>query len=373
MMRALEENLAEWARRQVAALAAQSKLFGTLRTVPADQTNLPALQATETGLQAIVLELQPTNPGPEVGPDAGVGEHLLQFTARALLRCFGTDKPLADGDAGSIQPCVAHSHRVDVVLLSLLSLLRERQHPAPDGAVSAAPASLLGETPGGAFVASEGARTVRLDWQVTGTGPAVPHTEGGRRLWELPLTAICVFRLSPLALEGGRILQVDAVVARRGGTPGQMELAVYAPARAITLDHFAGLGNTVLIELSSRDVFTLGDLDRLGTAGVVGLAAGLRSATPAERSVLGGLAGINEARHEYGGVFAGTWLNPALLALPARALLAPTTAEQAVIDQAGLPAEITAAITAVAVPAASALRPEYRETVAVGTLVVQGR
>ncbi|HYG59959.1 MAG TPA: hypothetical protein VD902_17985, partial [Symbiobacteriaceae bacterium] len=106
---------------------------------------------------------------------------------------------------------------------------------------------------------------------------------------------------------------------------------------------------------------------------VAALAQGLGTATGDERTVLNQLAEIAEMRKGPVGELASTWLDPRLLALPARALMAPTPAELAVMSQVMLTPQVALAMNVAGAPVAVALRPEHRETVTVGTLLIRGR
>lgn len=369
MMRGVEEHLAEWARREIERLGAQSALFGTLKvlTTAGGTTNL---KPEETALRVKVVDLAPAPEGRDVGPDTGVGDHLLHMTARVLLSLIGP--AVTRGIDVAVEPPAAHVHGVDLVVLALLARLRERPVPGPDGGEPAGPGAELGTAPGGAVAASAGPRRALLSWQVAAVGGASVYEGSSQRKWEIPLTLACTFRLSPVELEGGRILQVETALTGPG-LPGKVEMSVYGPAEALSLDRFDGLGDAVLVELSAQGVTTLGELGRLGQAGAAALAEGLATAAPAERAVLTQLAEMVSWRQGAAADLAATWVDPRLLALPARALLAPTEAERIVLSHVMLPPAVASAVRIMGQPVAIALRPESREQVRVGTLLAGRR
>lgn len=374
MIRALEQHLAAWAKGQLEALAAQSGLFGSVRTVVGslDLPNGPPMGADEVAVLVQVQSLAPEPENRDLGPAPVTDGPMVHLAARVALRLIGRNVTVGAGGGRQVSPPGAQFHRVDLAALTLLALLRERPGPAPDGAPTPLDAE-LGARVAGAATAARGARSAFLSWSgvmVSDTG-IVPENARNDRQWDIALTASCAFRLSPAPLEGGRIVRIESETALQDTGLRLSVDPVYGSVDTLPLSWFTGLGDAVLTELMDHEVSTLGDLGRIGGAGTANLAGELRTASSQERTVLGQLAAMAELRRGPGFTSAVYAQDADLMALPARALLAPTPEEAELISQVVTTPELSNQIAVYAVPVASALQPGQRDRVAVGTLLIR--
>lgn len=319
-----------------------------------------------------VDRLVPAAENRDLGPAPVTQGPVLHMKAAVSVHILGDANVLPAAAGRAFQPPQAHLHRVDLVAVTLLSLLRDRPGPAPDVAEPAGLDSVQGAHPQGAASAAQGSRKAHLYWTALEPGEAtvVASNGKGQREWVIPLTAACTFRLSPAELSGGRILEITQEQETNGS---HRQVAIYAPAEAIPLDHFSGLSEPVLTELGAADISTLGHLGRLGVDRVGEIATGLRTASPAERNRLSELAGTAVLRQANRGNLGAVPLDPDVLALPGRALLAPSPAEAAILARLVNSPGTADLVTLVAVPVAFALKADCRETVKVGTLLNGGR
>ncbi|MFZ5824100.1 MAG: hypothetical protein ACOY94_07220 [Bacillota bacterium] len=377
MIRAMEAHLAAWAQRQIQALSAESDLFGHVRAVPGQLALPPGppLGATEVAALTLVESLLPQPEDRDLGPRPVTDGAGLHLRAQLTLRLLGRPGPYP-GDSGiEISPAAAQAHRVDLAALTLLALLKEQPGPTPDGPVAPLLDLDQGEQPGGAAAAAHGSRRAHLAWTLWEVGQVsvIANNDDNLRQWDLALTVACQFRLSPAALEGGRILQIGGEIEIQNKPSRVMEAALYAPAEALALSWFDGLSDGVIAELSEQALHTLGDLGRLGPARVGAIAAELRTAAPAEESLLAHLATMAVAR-QTGLELAPQYLqDPVAFALPGRALLAPTPDESEILSRFITSVEAHAQIAMLALPVVTALKPPRREQVTLGTLLERGR
>lgn len=372
MIRALEEHLAAWMKAELTRLAGESALFGPIGTVTGDLTLPAPLPEGEIGLLVRADSLVPVPESRDLGAAPVTQWAALHLQARVSLRVAGAATPLADAPGRDVAPPGAHVHRVDLAALTVLALLKERPAPAPDWAEPPAFADTLGKQPAGAVTAAQGLRQAQLYWTAIEAGEATigAAEEGGWRLWDIPLTALCTFRLSPAALSGGSILQIGQTLdVQDGAGSRRIGSALYAAAEAIPLSFFAGLGDPALVELAQRGIGTLGALVSLDAAALAELTAALKSAMPEERSLLGQLADMARLRRTAAASLGSFALEPDVMALPARALLDPTPEEKELlvreVDTAGLYDHLAV----LAVPVASLLAADKRERVSVGVIM----
>jgi hypothetical protein len=377
MMQAMEGHLAAWAQRQIQALSTESDLFGHVRAVPGRLVLPPGppLGPAEVAALVQVLSLRPQPENQDLGPRPVVYGHGLHLTAQVAFRLLGRTAAYAAGGDLVFTPAAAEVHRVDVAALTLLALLKEQPGPAADVPVTPLLAQEQGAQPAGAATAAHGARKVYLSWTAWKVGEVTvtPVSDDNLRQWDIAVTATCQFKLSPAALEGGRIMLIGSEVAVKNQKVKTVAASVYAPAESLPLGWFEGLGDSVVAELADHAVTTLGDLGRLGPARTGALAAELRTATPGEESLLAQLATMAVSRQivledapRYGH-------DPDAFALPARALLAPTMEEAEVLDRFIPSPEVHAQVTLLAVPVTTALKPARREQVTIGSLLIRGR
>ncbi len=376
MIQAMEGHLASWAQKQIQALSTESDLFGHVR-VAAGQLDLPSgppLGNTEVAALVQVQSLVPRPENRDLGPrpvTAGAGVHL---TATVVFRLLGRTAPYAAGGGLELTPAAAEFHRVDLAALTLLALLKEQPGPTADAPVLPLLELEQGARPAGAASAAHGARRAHLAWTAWEVGEVTltPSGEGQYRQWDIGLTASCQFRLSPAALEGGRILQIGGELNVQNKPLSVRTAAVYGPAELLPLSWFDGLSDGVIAELEDHAIGTLGDLGRLGAARVGALASELRTAAPAEETILGQLANMAAIRQTALELVPLYRLDPAALELPGRALLAPTPEEEEVLQQVITSPEIHTQMLMLAAPVVAALRPDRREQVVLGTLLIRG-
>jgi hypothetical protein len=316
--------------------------------------------------------LVPAAENRDLGPAPVTEGPVLHMKAAVSVQILGEAQVLPAAAGRTVLPPQAHLHRVDLVAVTLLSLLRDRPGPAPDVAQPAGLDSVQGAQPQGAASAAQGSRKAHLYWTALEPGEAtvVARNAQGLRAWAIPLTAACTFRLSPAELSGGRILEITQAQETNGN---HRQVAIYAPAEAIPLDHFSGLSQPVLTELGAADISTLGHLGRLGVARIGQIAAALRTASAAERNRLSELAATAVLRQTNGANLSAVPVEPEVMALPGRALLAPTPAEAAILARLVGSPGTSDLVTLLAVPVAFALKTDRRETVKVGTLLNGGR
>jgi hypothetical protein len=371
MIRALEEHLAAWMKDRLQELAAQSGLYGPVRTVAGD-IDLPPAPPMAPGEVAVLVRVDRLTPAPENRDlaHAPVTESsALHMSALINVHILGEASVLAAAAGRDVKPAQAHLHRVDLVVMTLLSLMRERSGPTPDLAEPPELDAVQGEFPQGATSAAQGSRKAHFYWTALEPLDATvtPKNAKNQREWAIPVHAACTFRLSPAELSGGRMLQI-AGEHEAVGAPDR-EVTIYAPAEAIPLDHFSGLSDQVLTELGELEISTLGHLGRLSVARVTEITTGLRTATAAEKTLLGQLAAADAARLERYEELRGVPMEPDALALPARALLLPTPGESAVLALVTGDPAIQTLVSQLAVPVAFALKTDRRETVKVGSLL----
>lgn len=377
MIQAMEAHLAAWAQRQIQALSGESELFGHVRAV-AGRLALPPgppLGATEVAALVQVGSLLPQPENQDLGPRPLVDGHGLHLTAQVIFRLLGRTAPYAPDPELIFTPPAADFHRVDVAALTLLALLKEQPGPAADVPVTPLLEQEQGAQPPGAATAAHGARKAYLFWTAWKVGEVTVTPINGENLrqWDIALTATCRFKLSPAALEGGRILQIGGETTVRGKKVKSMAASVYAPAESLPLGWFNGLSDSVVAELADHAVTTLGDLGRLGAAQTGALASELRTADPAEEGLLAQLATMAVNRQI---VLEDPPLyiqDPEAFALPARALLAPTPEEAELLDRFVPSPQVHAQVTLLALPLTTALKPARREQVTLGTLLIRGR
>jgi hypothetical protein len=198
MIRGLEAQLAAWAERQLAALAAASGLFAGVSVAAGDSAAGVTVDVTVTGI----------TPEPErhgLGQASAAEALAMHMQARVTLSVAGPAEVMAGAPGRQFTPDGPTTCQADLVALTLLALLQERSQPAADGAALSPP------EPAGVAEAAEGARKAELAWGQFQPGEPVLQSVGGQRRWEIPLTVPCTFRLSVAPLEGGRILQIQRV------------------------------------------------------------------------------------------------------------------------------------------------------------------
>jgi hypothetical protein len=377
MIRTLEQHLAAWAERELESLGAQSGLLGAVRAVPGALA-LPPDQPLAEGEVAVLVSLSSVAPRPEnqdLGPAPVTRDATLGFTAAGVMRVMARNVPYVTASSTvAVAPAAATIHPVDVAAMTLLASLRERSVPGGSGAGGGAPE--LGARPSGTASVTGAGRRAGLSWTgfMPGAGTVSDTADGLHRVWEVAVSADCTYRLSPAPLEGGRILRLEAQHETESGSLVQThQFTVYGPAEQLPLDWFSGLSQAVLAELASRDLTTLGAVGRLGPAGAAAMAAGLAAASADERGLLEDLAAVAELRQAAAELPSLLSLKPEPLALSARALLAPTAPEAALLAELITSLGLSNRIATTAVPIAFALRPEQRERVTVGTLLTVGR
>lgn len=376
MIQAMEGHLAAWAQRQIQALSAESDLFGHVRAVAGRLTLPPGppLGQTEVAALVQVASLGPQPENRDLAPRPVVEGAALHLTARVTFRLLGRISPYPAGGGLAISPPPAEVHRVDVAALTLLALLKGQPGPAADGPLPPLIALEQGVQPDGAATAAHGARRASLAWTAWEVGEITvnPNTDENLRQWDIGLTAALQFRLSPAALEGGRILQIGGELNVKQPTR-VMDATVYATAESLPLGWFDGLSDGVLAELEDHAITTLGDLGRLGPARVSALAAELRTADEGEEATLAHLAAVAVARQTALAAEPRYGQHPAAFALPGRALLSPTPAEAEALEPLLSSPEAQVQVQSLALPVINALRPARREQVTVGTLLIRGR
>lgn len=377
MIQAMEAHLAAWAQRQIQALSTESDLFGHVRTVAGQLTLPPGQPLGQTEVAALVLlrSLQPQPEDRALGPRPVIEGAALHLTARVTFRLLGRTSPYQAGSDITFSPALASYHRVDVAALALLALLKEQPGPVPDGPILPLIDLPQGERPPGAASAAHGSRRAHLAWTgwEVGEVEVTPSNGDSLRQWDIALTAACQFRLSPAALEGGRILQIGGELSVQNKPLKLMEAALYAPAEALPLGWFEGVSDGVIAELEEQGLTTLGDLGRLGPARMGDLAAELRTAGPAEESLLAQLATMAVARQTGLELSPLYQQDPVAFGLPGRALLAPTSEEAEILTRFIPTVEVHAQVALLALPVITALKAARREQVTLGTLLTRGR
>jgi|GEM_PF-3477577 len=376
MIQAMEAHLASWAQKQIQALSVESDLFGHVRTV-AGSLELPPgppLGQTEVAALVQVQSLTPQAENRDLGPRPPIDGHSVYLTARVVFRLLGRSSPYAAGGDLSFTPAAANFHRVDIAALTLLALLKEQPGPTADGPIIPLVELDQGARPAGAASAAAGARRAHLAWTSWEVGELTLTPEVGQnRQWQVGLTAACQYRLSPAALEGGRILQIGGELSVQNKPFSIRTAAVYGPAELLPLGWFDGLSDGVIAELEDHAITNLGDVGRLGATRMAALASELRTAAPAEEVILGQLANMAAIRQTALELVPLYQLDPVALALPGRALLQPTPEEEEVLTGVITSPEIHTQILMLAAPVVAALRPERREQVALGNLLIRGR
>lgn len=377
MIQAMEGHLAAWAQRQIQALSTESDLFGHVRTVAGRLTVEPGppIGPTEVAALVQVLSLEPQPEDQNLGPRPVIEGHHMELKAQLTFRVLARSTPYPADDDLLFTPAAAVVHRADVAALTLLALLKEQPGPAADIPVTPLLELDQGAQPAGAATAAHGSRRAYLSWTAWQVGEVTvtPENEKNLRQWDIQLTATCQFKLSPAALEGGRILQIGGDLVVKNKKVKTMSASVYAPAESLPLGWFNGISDGVIAELEDNALTTLGDLGRLGAVRVSALAAELRTASPAEETLLGQLATMAAAREI---VFQDAPLyvhDPDAFALPSRSLLAPTAEEAELLERFIPSAQVHAQVTLLAVPIITALKTDRREQVTIGTLLIRGR
>lgn len=359
MIRTLEQHLAGWMKGELDLLAADSPLFPAVSVAAGSDSPQPG--NGQVGVQVTALTVSPVEENRDLGPAPATTDDWFRARVGLRLRFSGTGDPVGEDPPDlAVTPATAELHRVDLVALAVLARLRQRPLPGPDGAGGAGATG-----PGGSAEAVAGTRRTKMTWQDIQVGEAFVTEEGNSRTWEVPATALATFRLSPRPLEGGRIL---SVTVERDGTEN---VAAYAPAERLPLGYFRDLPGPLLTELAGHGLHTLGDVGRLGVAGVGLLAPALSGADAAAVQMLADLASISALRAGAAGSVVP--VDPALLALPASALLAPTAAEQLVLDQWLSRPEAQLQVATLGMPVALYLQPPQRAVVRLGHLLARER
>lgn len=377
MIQAMEAHLAAWAQQQIQGLSTESDLFGHVRAV-AGQLTLPPgppLGPTEVAALVQVGSLLPQPENRDLGPRPVIEGAGLHLTAHVALRLMGRTTPYPADTGLSFTPAGAKVHRADVAALTLLALLKEQPGPVPDAPIAPLIDLAQGEQSTGAASAAHGSRRAHLAWTAWEVGEVsiTPSNEDKYRQWDIPLTASCQFQLSPAALEGGRILQIGGELSVNNKPISVMEATLYGPAEALALSWFDGLSDGVIAELQEQALSTLGDLGRLGPVRVGAIAAELRTATPAEESLLSQLATMAVARQTGLELPPHYRQDPVAFGLPGRALLAPTPEESEILSRLITTVEAHAQVAMLALPVVTALQAARREQVTLGTLLMRGR
>ncbi|TJY42621.1 hypothetical protein E5161_07145 [Cohnella pontilimi] len=370
MIRAMEEHLLAWMKGQLDSLKDQCGLYGPVRTFAgaADLPGEAALGAGEVGLALRAEGLTPLRENRDLGPAPVTQGASLQMDVRMKLRVVGEENVLGAAAGREVAPSEAHLHRVDLAAMTLLSLLRERPGPAPDIGAMPALVDAQGRRPAGGTSAAQGTRKAQLSWISVEPGEAAiePTNGQGLRQWDIPLAAVCTFRLSPAALNGGRVLQIEHQLDA-DNVP--VHTTTYALAESLPLDYFADLSGPAVAELGEYGLLALGDLERLGSARMAEIAAKLRTAGEAERIRLVQLTDMAIFRRRAASIMMPYRLDPELSALPAKALLTPEAAEQALLNEALRSQSLSERIAMLALPVAALLKPERRETVPFGVIM----
>lgn len=206
MIYALEQQLAAWAGRELAALAASSGLFaGT--TAAAGAPGEAAASQEGVTVRIWVRGVAPLAAQEGVGMPAVTAGPSLDLDAHLTLWVEGPAAEMDSAPDREFTPAGAATCQADLIALTLLAMLQEQAVPGPDGPGAPPPA------PAGSAAVRQGNRGAEIAWGRIQFGEPILQTTGGIRRWEIPLTARCSFRLSPAPLEGGKIRQVQAALA----------------------------------------------------------------------------------------------------------------------------------------------------------------
>ncbi len=220
MIGAFEQHLANWLADRLTGLATEppdgNPLFRAVKPLPGE-TDPGELEDGETGLLVAVDRLESLPEKQQVGMATVDRPRALRLRATARLRLLGpaAAAPVSATSDIEIDPQDARFAGVDLDLLLVLDQLEERLAPRFDGAAAGRPDAARGWVS-----ASAVGRRVELRWDRLELSEIRLEGAGERRGWSFDLAAELSFRLEPVELEGGRILDVPATMHADPGAGG---------------------------------------------------------------------------------------------------------------------------------------------------------
>ena len=378
MIGVIEQHIAQWLAQRIQELAQESSLFPNVDAA-AGSLAVPGHVPADTACILVNGEsLHIAESTPQLG---GLDPHENDLVAdlECSFQVYGPSQAddLNDGAGGVLSdPPHLVTSRTDMAMLAIFHQFRQYLQAAPDIPLADKDNTRHSNGIYDWGDVREGARRMRIRWEQCRIGAITrAPDQDGRSGWKCTLTLAITCYLSPVAANGGRILSIASTVARddSSGFVQDQSLVQYAPVEYLDLSYFS-VSQEVRNELASVGVEYLQDITTTTESAFNTQLDALVTADSAGKDRLRTIRTAARIRQNVLHYTGGGPDVPAVFALPARALLQPTSEENAILAEHAHRPDLQARLASLGLGVAIVLSPESRETVRIGQLLaVPGR